>query len=107
MYGIVCAYLNVYGDMESQFCNEGVVWGWVILIQVGGIYLVFDIFIDILMLFLKLNRISNRISQQYFEYIKTFNLLIIKGYIGSNMEEGAGFEPASGMNLNTLSKRAT
>ena len=61
-YLIIRAVLDVYGDMESQFCNEGVVWGWVILIQVGGIYLVFDIFIDILMLFLKLNRISNRIS---------------------------------------------
>ena len=55
------------------------------------------------MLFLKLNRIS----EQYFEYIKTFKALIIKGYVRLNMEEGAGFEPASGMNLNTLSKRAT
>jgi len=53
----------------------GVWWG--LYIQVGGIYLVFDIFIDILMLFLKLNRISNRISEQYFEYIKTFKALII------------------------------
>ena len=53
------------------------------------------------------DRKSNRISEQYFKHIKTFKALIIQGYMRSNMEEGAGFEPASGMNLNTLSKRAT
>ena len=30
-----------------------------------------------------------------------------KGFIDLIVEEGAGFEPASGINLNTLSKRAT